>query len=80
MPPLGTTITVLEDVTTTGESAMKAVDVLRNLQYNVNRVVTIVDRQEGASEFMESQGVELRSLVKLEELIGAQEEEEVRPI
>ena len=59
---------------------MKAVDVLRNLQYNVNRVVTIVDRQEGASEFMKSQGVELRSLVELEELIGAQEEEEVRPI
>ena len=77
---MGTTITVLEDVTTTGESAMKAVDVLRNLQYNVNRVVTIVDRQEGASEFMKSQGVELRSLVELEELIGAQEEEEVRPI
>ena len=80
LPPMGTFITVLEDVTTTGESAMKAVDVLRDLDYNVNRVVTIVDRQEGASEFMESQGVELRSLVKLEELIGAQEEEEVRPI
>ena len=78
MPPIGTTITVLEDVTTTGESAMKAVDVLRNMQYNVNKVVTIVDRQEGASEYMESQGVELCSLVKLEELISA--EEEVRSV
>ena len=75
---MGTFITVLEDVTTTGESAMKAVDVLRNLDYNVNRVVTIVDRQDGAVEFMKSQGIELRSLVKLEELISAQEEEEVR--
>ena len=79
LPPIGTTITVLEDVTTTGKSAMKAVDVLRNMQYNVNKVVTIVDRQEGASEYMESQGVELCSLVKLEELISA-EEEEVRPV
>ena len=75
-----TFIWVLEDVTTTGESAMKAVDVLRDLDYNVNRVVTIVDRQDGASELMKSQNVELVSLVKLEELIDAQEEEEVRPI
>ena len=30
LPPLGTTITVLEDVTTTGASAIKAVEVLRN--------------------------------------------------
>ena len=59
---------------------MKAVDVLRDLDYNVNRVVTIVDRQDGASELMKSQNVELVSLVKLEELIDAQEEEEVRPI
>ena len=80
LPPMGTFITVLEDVTTTGESAMKAVDVLRDLDYNVNRVVTIVDRQDGASELMKSQNVELVSLVKLEELIDAQEEEEVRPI
>ena len=78
LPPIGTTITVLEDVTTTGESAMKAVDVLRDMQYNVNRVVTIVDRQDGAVEFMKSQGIELFSLVKLEELISV--EEEVRPV
>ena len=66
---MGTFITVLEDVTTTGESAMKAVDVLRKLDYNVNRVVTIVDRQAGALESMQSEGIELRSLVTLEELI-----------
>jgi orotate phosphoribosyltransferase len=69
LPPMGTFITVLEDVTTTGESAMKAVDVLRKLDYNVNRVVTIVDRQAGALESMQSEGIELRSLVTLEELI-----------
>ena len=48
---------------------MKAVDVLRKLDYNVNRVVTIVDRQAGALESMQSEGIELRSLVTLEELI-----------
>ena len=49
LPPIGTTVTVLEDVTTTGASAIKAVEVLRNSGYHVNRVVTIVDRQEGLS-------------------------------
>ena len=69
LPPLGTTITVLEDVTTTGSSAIKAVEVLRNAGYHVNRVVTIVDRQEGASDAMMEAGLEFRSLVTLEELV-----------
>ena len=69
LPPLGTTITVLEDVTTTGASAIKAVEVLRNSGYHVNRVVTIVDRQEGAVDAMMEVGLEFRSLVTLEELV-----------
>ena len=69
LPPMGTSITVLEDVTTTGGSSLKAVEVLRSLDYNVNRIVTIVDRQEGAVDAMKSEGVELCSLVKLEELL-----------
>ena len=52
LPPIGTEITVLEDVTTTGGSSLKAVKVLRSLDYNVNRVVSIVDRNEGASEMI----------------------------
>ena len=68
LPPIGTTVTVLEDVTTTGASAIKAVEVLRNSGYHVNRVVTIVDRQEGASDAMLGEGLELVSLVTLEEL------------
>lgn len=68
LPPVGTTITVLEDVTTTGGSAIKAAKVLRDLSYHVNRVVTIVDRQEGASDAMIEEGLELVSLVTLEDL------------
>ena len=69
LPFVGTTITVLEDVTTSGESALKAVKVLRNEGYHVNRVVTIVDRQQGAVDTMEEEGIELVSLVTLEELL-----------
>ncbi len=70
LPPIGTTLTVLEDVTTTGESAIKAAEVLRDSGYHVNRVVTVVDRQEGAKETMNHRGLQLVSLVTLEELIN----------
>ena len=68
--PEGTKVTVLEDVVTTGGSAIKAATRLRDVGYKVERVVTIVDRQEDgeASEFMESAGLELKSLYTLKEL------------
>ena len=68
LPPIGTTITVLEDVTTTGGSSIKAVEKLRDAGYVVNRVITIVDRQEGADRAMMDADLELRSLFTLEEL------------
>ncbi len=60
-------ITVLEDVITTGGSAIKAATRLRDAGYVVERVVAIVDRQENkeADEFMESANLELRSLFTL---------------
>ena len=44
LPKEGTKITVLEDVITTGGSAIKAATRLRDAGYIVNRVVSIVDR------------------------------------
>ena len=68
LPPAGSTITVLEDVVTTGGSSLKAVTQLRQAGYRVNRVVAIVDRQEGGLEAMNAAGLELRSLFLLEEV------------
>ena len=70
LPPEGTKITVLEDVITTGGSAIKAATRLRDVGYVVERVVAIVDRQEDkeADEFMESVNLELRSLFTLDEI------------
>ena len=70
LPPEGSVVTVLEDVITTGGSAIKAATRLRDAGYVVNRVVSIVDRQENgeADEFMESVGLELYSLFSLVEL------------
>ncbi|MEB3166410.1 MAG: orotate phosphoribosyltransferase [Cyanobacteriota bacterium] len=68
LPPAGSRITVLEDVVTTGGSALKAVTQLREAGYGVERVVAIVDRQEGGQEAMAAAGLELRSLFLLEEV------------
>ena len=68
LPAPGSTITVLEDVVTTGGSSLQAVHQLRQAGYVVNRVVAIVDRQEGGLEAMTAAGLELRSLVLLEEV------------
>ena len=68
LPAPGSRITVLEDVVTTGGSALKAVRQLREAGYGVDRVVAIVDRQEGGREVMVAAGLELRSLFLLEDV------------
>ena len=68
LPEPGSRITVLEDVVTTGGSSLKAVKQLREAGYVVERVVTIVDRQEGGLAAMQEAGLELRSLFQLDEV------------
>ena len=60
-PPKGSVVTVLEDVTTTGGSAMTAVNVLRDAGYVMNRVVTIVDRMDD-HKIWEDNNIEFQSL------------------
>ena len=64
----GTKVTVLEDVVTTGGSAIKAAEKLRDAGYVVERVVAMIDREEGGAEAMKEAGLELRSLFLLKEL------------
>ena len=48
--PAGSAVTVLEDVVTTGQSALKAVARLREAGYHVNGILALVDRQQGGTE------------------------------
>ena len=68
LPAAGSVVTVLEDVVTTGGSSLKAVNQLKEAGYQVNRVVTIVDREEGGAAAMEAAGLELVSLFRLSEV------------
>ena len=69
-PPKGSVVTVLEDVPTTGISAIKAVNCLRDAGYIVNRVVAIVDRQEN-HRVWENNDIEFISLFKLEDIVNS---------
>ena len=59
----GRRVIVVEDVTTTGGSALKAVAAIKQAGGDVACVVTLVDRQEGAQAAFDAAGVEFRPLL-----------------
>ena len=68
----GEEVVVLEDIATTGNSAIDAVEALREAGAEVNRVLVVVDREEGASEQLAEYDLELDSLVTASELLADQ--------
>lgn len=60
-------VVVVEDVTTTGGSALKAADSLKADGAQIVRVVTIVDRQEGARDAFAKAGYDFQSLLTIED-------------
>lgn len=60
----GKRVVILEDVTTTGGSSLKAAEVVREAGGEVVCVLTIVDREEGASENFHSVGLPFLPLLR----------------
>src|SRR5947209_7055550 len=58
----GSNVILFEDVTTTGGSAMQAVNQARQLDCTVLRVVSAVDRLEGAEENFRAAGIRFESV------------------
>jgi orotate phosphoribosyltransferase len=58
----GSTVVIFEDVTTTGGSSMQAVDAVRAQGGVIKKVVTIVDRLEGAREAFAAKGITLEAV------------------
>jgi orotate phosphoribosyltransferase len=67
----GKRIVIVEDVTTTGGSAIKALDAVRDAGGDVVLVYTMVDREEGAAENFKQAGVPFRALYKASEFLQA---------
>ncbi|MEM8778616.1 MAG: orotate phosphoribosyltransferase [Cyanobacteria bacterium P01_G01_bin.49] len=64
----GAKIVVLEDVVTTGKSAMLAVERLRASGYTVETIMTLVDRQQGGADFYKREGLEFIVLFSIREI------------
>lgn len=64
----GRHVLVVEDTTTTGASPLAAVRAVREAGATVVGVATIVDRETGAREIIEAEGVSYRALLGLADL------------
>jgi orotate phosphoribosyltransferase len=63
----GKSVLVLEDVTTTGGSALKAIEALRAAGAELRHVATVVDREEGAGDAFAAAGLQLHPLFRKSE-------------
>ena len=66
----GEEVVVLEDIATTGTSAIEAVEALRDAGAVVSRLLVVVDREEGARENLAEHGVELEALLTASDLLA----------
>ena len=66
---LGKHVLLVEDVTTSGGSVMYGLQALRDAGAVVETVVTVVDREQGASERLADAGVTLVPLVRVSDLL-----------
>jgi orotate phosphoribosyltransferase len=69
----GMSVVILDDVTTTGDSAMQAVKAAQDAGAKVELVLSIVDREEGAAEFFAKQKIPFKWLFRAGELLQATE-------
>jgi orotate phosphoribosyltransferase len=67
----GKTVIILEDVTTTGASAMDAVKAVTEAGAKVALVLSILDRGEGAADLYAKAGIPFKSLFRAEEFLAS---------
>lgn len=64
----GAKVVVLEDVVTTGGSALTAVERLQAAGYEVTRILALVDREQGGKELYSSHNIQFQALFSIKEV------------
>ncbi|NJS10856.1 MAG: orotate phosphoribosyltransferase [Microcoleus sp. CSU_2_2] len=64
----GANVVVLEDVVTTGKSAMQAVERLRGAGYKVDRILALIDREQGGAQFYRSVGLDFQAVFTIKDI------------
>ncbi|MEO1690304.1 MAG: orotate phosphoribosyltransferase [Cyanobacteria bacterium J06631_6] len=66
--PQGAKVIVLEDVVTTGGSALTAVERLLDAGYEVTQILALVDREQGGKELYQSKEIDFQALFSIQEV------------
>lgn len=66
--PANSPVVVLEDVVTTGQSALKAVDRLREAGYQVTQIISLVDRLQGGAELYQKSGLDFQTVFSIQDI------------
>jgi orotate phosphoribosyltransferase len=67
-------VALIEDVVTTGGSAISIANLLQEARFAVPVVATLVDREEGGREALARRGIRLESIYTLAEIGGTEDE------
>ena len=62
-------VLIIEDVTTSGSSVVKAIKIIRENQGIVDKVVVLVDRESGAEEKLQKIDVNLLPIISISEIL-----------
>lgn len=64
----GDVVMIVEDVLTTGGQVIEAADTLKQMEVEIEKIVAVIDRQEGARENIERAGYAFEALFTTEDL------------
>lgn len=67
LPP-NSAVVILEDVVTTGQSALKAVERIRQAGYQVTQIIALVDRIQGGAELYEQAQIPFQTVFSIRDL------------
>jgi orotate phosphoribosyltransferase len=62
-------VLIVEDVTTSGKSVIKTIDIIREQQGKIKQVISIVDRECGAKELLERNNVIFTPLLSISRIL-----------
>ena len=66
----GEAVVIVEDVLTTGGSALQAIDAIRQAGGLILGVLVVVDREQGGREAVEKAGIKVVALTTTEQILG----------
>jgi orotate phosphoribosyltransferase len=68
IPPAPAKVVIIDDVVTTGDSIIKAIDAVQNAGYQVLLAISVLDRGAGATEALAKKNVKYRPLLTLADI------------